>query len=304
MELRHLTYFVAVAETSNFTKAAARCFVAQSALSQQVARLETEVGSPLFSRTSRSVRLTEAGELLLPLARRILADVDNAQSELDALGGLRRGRLRLGLIQSTAKPIDQIAVLGDFHEKFPAIDILVTNEPSSAMVAAVGAGTLDVAIVGFGPDDLPPSLSHRTLHVDPLVAVVSRRHPLAGRATVGVAALVGSRPFIHFIAGSGLRHHVDAAFARAGVSVSHSFELGQGSDVIRLAALDIGVAIVPASAVTEAGSVLQVGEEYRVIRLADKAAVFPVSVVHDAAHLSSAASAFLETLEHHQPGAI
>jgi DNA-binding transcriptional LysR family regulator len=134
--------------------------------------------------------------------------------------------------------------------------------------------------------------------------VVSRRHPLAAQATVGVAALVGSRPFIHFIEGSGLRHHVDAAFARAGVTVGHSFELGQGSDVIRLAALDIGVSIVPASAVTEAGSVLQVGEEYRVIRLADKAAVFPVSVVYDAAHLSPAASAFLETLEHHQPDTI
>ncbi len=97
-------------------------------------------------------------------------------------------------------------MLGDFHDKFPAIDILVTNEPSSAMVAAIGAGTLDVAIVGFGPDDLPPSVSHRTLHVDPLVAVVSRRHPLAGRAVVGVDALIGSRPFIHLVAGSGLRH--------------------------------------------------------------------------------------------------
>jgi DNA-binding transcriptional LysR family regulator len=300
MELRHLTYFVAVAETMNFTRAAARCFVAQSALSQQVARLEIEVGTPLFVRTTRSVRLTEAGEVLLPLARRILAGVDNAQAELDALGGLRRGRLRLGLVQSTADPIDQMAVIGDFHERFPAIDISVTNETSAAAVANVETGQLDAAIVGFGPDHLPASLSQRTLSVDPLVAVVAGRHPLAGRATIAVAALIGSRPFIHFVAGSGVRYQVDAAFARAGVTVSHSFEMGELSDMVRLAALDIGVTIVPAC-VTESVFVLHEGENYRVIRLADKAALHPVSVVYDAAHLSSAASAFLETLEHHQP---
>jgi len=302
MELRHLTYFVTVAETANFTKAAARCFVAQSALSQQVARLETEVGASLFLRNSRSVRLTEAGEVLLPLARRILADVDNAQAELDALRNLRRGRLRLGLLQSAANPLDQIAVIGAFHEKYPDIDIVVTDETSSAMVAAVEAGTLDVAIVGLGPNDLPPSMSQRTLDVDPLVAVVSERHPLARRATVGLAALVGTRPFIHFLAGSGVRHHVDAAFGRAGVTVSHSFEMGQLSDMVRLAALDIGVTIVPSSSVSGAGSDLHVQQGYRVIRLADGAAVHPVSVVYDAAHLSPASSAFLEVLDDHQPG--
>ena len=86
--------------------------------------------------------------------------------------------------------------------------------------------------------------------------------------------------------------------------MSHSFEMGQGSDMIRLAALDIGVTIVPASAVTEDGSVLEVGEECRAIRLADKSAVFPVSVFYDPPHPSPAASAFLETLEHHQPDTI
>jgi DNA-binding transcriptional LysR family regulator len=302
MELRHLTYFVTVAETENFTKAAARCFVAQSALSQQIARLEAEVGAPLFARNSRSVRLTEAGEVLLPLARRILADVDNAQAELEAMHSVRRGRLRLGLLQSTANPVDQIAAIGAFHERYPGIDILVTDETSSAMVEAVGAGTLDVAIVGLGADQLPPSLSQRTLSIDPLVAVVSQRHPLAGRATVDVAALVGTRPFIHFVAGSGVRHHVDAAFTRAGVTVSHSFEMGQLSDMVRLAALDIGVTIVPSSAVNGAGSDVQILEDHRVIRLDDDAAVHPVSVVYDAQHLSPASSAFLEVLEHHQPG--
>src|SRR5580658_3924177 len=106
MELRYLRYFLAVAETRNFTRAAAQCFVAQSALSEQIARLEVEVGTALFARTSRTVRLTAAGEVLVPLARRVLADVELAQAELDALGGLRRGRLRLGLLQAAASGMD------------------------------------------------------------------------------------------------------------------------------------------------------------------------------------------------------
>src|SRR3954447_21126043 len=105
MELRHLRYFVAVAETSNFTRAAELSFVAQSALSQQVAALEKELGNQLFHRTSRAVTLTEAGEVLLPLARRILADVELAKMEMDALAGVQRGKLRLGLIQTAGTEV-------------------------------------------------------------------------------------------------------------------------------------------------------------------------------------------------------
>lgn len=112
MELRHLKYFLAVASASSLTKAAAECYVAQSALSEQIARLEAEVGARLFARNSRSVRLTAAGEVLVPLAQRILADVETAQAELDALGGLRRGRLRLGLIQTSGSAIDLAEVVG------------------------------------------------------------------------------------------------------------------------------------------------------------------------------------------------
>ncbi len=142
MDLRHLKYFLAVAETRNFTQAAASCYVAQSALSQQIARLEKDVGARLFSRTSsRSVRLTAAGELLEPLARRILADVDNAQAALDALSGLRRGRLRLGLLQTRASSVDLVEVMADYHAHHPGIDFHVTNAPSAEMAAAVLAGS-------------------------------------------------------------------------------------------------------------------------------------------------------------------
>jgi len=117
MELRHLRYFTAVAETLSFTQAAAECGIAQSALSQQIARLEKDVGAALFSRSSRQVRLTEAGAVLLPWARRLLADAEQARQELEALGGLRRGRLRGGLIQTVASAVDVAAVLGGYRAR-------------------------------------------------------------------------------------------------------------------------------------------------------------------------------------------
>ena len=109
MELRHLRYFTAVAETLSFTQAAAECGVAQSALSQQIARLEKDVGAELFTRSSRQVRLTEPGAVLLPWARRLLADAEQAQQDIDALAGLRRGRLRLGVIQTVNSAVDLAA---------------------------------------------------------------------------------------------------------------------------------------------------------------------------------------------------
>src|SRR5580765_6285658 len=102
MDVRQLEYFLAVADELNFTRAAARCHVAQSALSYQIARLERQSGVLLFERTSRSVRLAPAAMLLLPRARRIVNEIDSARSELAALSGVISGRLRIGMIGSTA----------------------------------------------------------------------------------------------------------------------------------------------------------------------------------------------------------
>src|SRR6201996_1510171 len=299
MELRYLRYFLAVAETRNFTRAAAQCYVAQSALSEQIARLEAETGAQLFVRTSRTVRLTAAGEVLIPLAQRILADVETAQAELDALAGLRRGRLRLGLIQTSGGPLDLAAVLGDFHRRFAEIEFEVTSEPSTGMVTAVSAGTLDLAIVGLTPDDVPAGRERGVLRRATLVAVGAPRPPLAGRARAGLAELTGGGAFIHFRRGSGIRRYVDAAFVRAGVPAPGGFEVSQVHDMIRLAAQDVGATIVPRSAATWLYPPGPGREDFRVLRLADPAAVHPTSVIYDAARLSPAAAAFLAVLREH-----
>lgn len=301
MELRYLKYFLAVAETGSFTRAAADCFVAQSALSQQVARLEGEVGARLFHRTSRSVRLTAAGELLVPLARRILAEVDDARAELDALTGLRRGRLRLGLIQTAGGATDVAAVLGEYRRRYPGIELHVRTAPSTEMVAAVAEGTLDLAVVGLVADRATPAgLVRQVLARDPLVAVVPGAHPLAGRARIALTELAGAAgeypTLIQGARGTGLRHQVEAAFARAGLAADQSFEIGQIHDMVRLAAAGVGITVVPRSAVRGPGSCESLTTGAAVLALTDEQAVNEVSVVHDAARLSPAGAAFLAVL--------
>ncbi|MFD4549988.1 LysR family transcriptional regulator [Streptomyces sp. NPDC058246] len=293
MDLRHLKYFLAVAETRNFTQAAASCYVAQSALSQQIARLEKDVGTALFSRTSRAVRLTAAGELLEPLARRILADVDNAQAALDDLAGLRRGRLRLGLVQTLAGAIDMVEVMAEYHALHPGIDFHLVNGPSSEMAAAVLSGGLDVAVVGLASPQVPGGLDHLVLGRDPLVVIVPSDHALADREVIDLAELPQSHQLIQFTEGTGLRRQVEAAFARAGVEPGRHFEVGQLHDMIRLAARGVGVTVVPRWAVRGVGlGVLPA--RARVLRLADEAAVHHVSVVYDSKRLAPAAAAFLD----------
>ncbi|MGW3306797.1 LysR family transcriptional regulator [Streptomyces sp. NPDC001073] len=321
MDLRHLKYFLAVAETRNFTQAAASCYVAQSALSQQIARLEKDVGAQLFSRTSRSVRLTAAGELLEPLARRILADADTAQAALDALSGLRRGRLRLGLLQTRASSVDLVEVMADYHARYPGIDFHVTNAPSAEMAAAVLAGELDIAVVGLGPRQVPDGLDHFVLDSDPLVLVVPADHALAdGGDVVDLADLPDTHQLIQFTRGSGLRRQVEAAFARAGVEPGQHFQVGQIQDMVRLAARGIGVTVVPRSSVlggdplperspvsgpdTPPGAAPGYALPYgaRALRIADEAATHTVCVVHDSKRLAPAAAAFLDVVERHAAG--
>jgi DNA-binding transcriptional LysR family regulator len=325
MELRHLRYFAAVAETRSFTQAAAECGVAQSALSQQIARLEADVGAPLFSRSPRQVRLTEAGAVLLPWARRLLSEVEQAQQDLDALAGLRRGSLRLGLIQTVSSAIDLPAILGDYRARHPGIELSVRYRTSEDLLASVLDAELDLALVGLGPERVPPGLDHHLLVAEPLVAVVSAAHRLADRRRIDLAELAGDE-FIWFSRGTGLRHAVEAACARAALTPPRNLEIGLVDEMIRLAAHGIGVTLVPASTVpSPAGAETappasttrptpqtqhvpnasptspalhtpHTPHTPHILELTDPAAVHRVGVVHRADHLSAAATAFLNSI--------
>jgi len=294
MDLRQLEYFVAVAEELHFTKAAARCHVVQSALSYQIGRLEREHGLPLFERTSRSVRLAPAGDVLLPRARQLLADLDLARSELAALAGVVTGRLRLGMVGSASQAAPMVELtLADFHRRHPAVEITIEDTGSRFMADQVRAGVLDAAFVGLFADQVPADLVHRVLAVEPLVAIVGVDDPLAGRGSADLAELadlVGGRPFVEMRRESGLRQQVDAAFDRAGVVRTAAFELGTSDAVVRFVGLGFGAALVPLSATSGRSGVAS-------LRLTDALAQHPVSLVHRQPEPSApSARAFLALL--------
>lgn len=252
MELRHLEHFVAVAEEQNFTRAAQRLHLVQSALSVSIRSLERELGAPLFVRTTREVRLTDAGRLLLPEARRTLDAAARAQaSVLDARAGLR-GTLRLGMMQ-LVHLFDVATLIAAFHRDRPLVDIEPKAAPggTAALIADVRQGALDAAFVALsGPDQ--PGLTATTLASEPVMLACPPDHPLAGRAAVSPSDLVGE-PLVDFTPGWGTRTAADQLFARAGIERSIGIEVSDTSIHSALVRAGLGLGILPASMIADVG---------------------------------------------------
>lgn len=295
MEIRHLRYFLAVADLRNFTRAAEASFVAQSALSQQISRLEHEVGAPLFVRGNRRIELTPAGALLLPHARRLVSAEANARAELRSYLGLEKGRLLLGLIQTTSSTVDTLGPLARFHDLHPGVEVHVSNATSTEMIEAVRDGQLDLAVVGLGKAELPDDLEHRQLAVDPLVGVLSAASAAGRPGPVSVIDLLSHGRLIHFAPGTGIRRHVDEALYRAGIDAVSSFEVTQVSDMVRFAAVGLGVTIVP-RALAESTDCHLEGLSFTIVGLDDPDALHPVSLVYDSARISAAGKEFVTLL--------
>ncbi|NBM15433.1 LysR family transcriptional regulator [Streptomyces sp. GC420] len=253
MELRQLEYFVAVAEEAGFTRAAARLHVAQPGVSAQVRQLERELGQPLFDRSARTVRLTEAGEAVLPYARAALAAVAGARHAVDELTGLTRGHVTLGMIATRAS-LGVPELLAGFHRAHPEVEITLTESDSAALLEALRAGRMDAAVVGLatGP---PPGIAAQVLTEQPLMAAVSPGHPFAARRSLRLAALA-DEPLISLPHGTGLRTAFDAACATAGIRPRIAFEAGDPHVLVQLAAQGLGVAILPSSLAEARRSVL------------------------------------------------
>lgn len=217
-----MRYVVAIAEEKNFTRAAERCFVVQSSLSHQIKALEHELGVMLFARSSRRVELTAAGQAFLVQARASLAAAERAVSEAAAADGQIRGTLTVGVIP-TVTAIDVPAVLGQFHRCHPEVRIRLRGGGSDEFMTAIGAGDMDVAILGL-PDSTPPiRVSTRILAKQSLVAVVSAEHRLAGRRRLRLEEL-SNEVFVDFPEGTPGRVPSDHAFQAAGVHREVAFE--------------------------------------------------------------------------------
>jgi DNA-binding transcriptional LysR family regulator len=244
MELRHLSYFVAVAEEGQVTRAAARLSVAQPAVSAQLRRLERELGEPLFHRDQRGVRLTTAGEALMPHARAALAAAERGRDAIAALRGLVQGSLRVGVV----RPVDArfAAALGAFHRAHPAIRIAVVERHNEPLLEALAGGEVDVALIGT-PRRPPPPIRTKVIASEPLALGVRRDHPLAARKTVALSALRDER-MITLTRDSGLRTVLENACREAGFSPRIAVEAGELGGLAELAAEGLGVAVAPRSA--------------------------------------------------------
>ncbi|MFI9052301.1 LysR family transcriptional regulator [Streptomyces sp. NPDC053427] len=248
MELRQLQYFVAVVEEAHFTRAAARLHLAQPGVSAQIRQLERELGQPLLDRSGGSVTPTEVGAAVLPYARAALAAVEGVRATVDEFTGLLRGRVAVGMVSGAASDRFEVAaLLADFHDAHPDVEMALTEDNSERMLAALRDGALDLALIGLA-DEPPPGISARIVLDVPLVAAVAPGDPLlahAGRTGIAPAAL-RDRPLISLPRGTGLRGVLERTCAAAGFRPRIAFEAASPHLLAQLAARGLGVAVVPA----------------------------------------------------------
>ncbi|MEN3584264.1 LysR substrate-binding domain-containing protein [Streptomyces sp. ZYX-F-203] len=245
MQFQQLRYFVAVAETRHFTRAAEAVHVAQPSLSQQVRALERDLGADLFQRARGNITLTDAGEALLPLARRILADADTARHEVRELVELRGGRVRLGATPSVCTGLLP-EVLRAFHDRYPGVRLSVEEGGSHDLVRELARGALDLAVVVLPLPSPAPALTTLELLREDLVVVSARDLPApgGGRRSVRVADLEGER-LVMFRHGYDLRELTVAACRSEGFEPEFAVEGGEMDAVLGFVGAGLGVAVVP-----------------------------------------------------------
>lgn len=244
MQLQQLGYFVAVAETRHFTHAAELMRVAQPSLSKQIRALERELGSPLFSRARGNITLTPAGEALLPLAKRILADVDTARLEVQELAGLRSGRVRLGATPSLCGGL-VADVLARFHATYPGVALQVEEGGSRDLVRDLTRGELDIALVILPLHQGETALDAMPILRENLVVASASDGPAPTAGTHMLISGLREHSLVMFRSGYDLRDATLAACRQAGFEPDFSVEGGEMDAVLRFVEAGLGVAVVP-----------------------------------------------------------
>ncbi|MGA8136126.1 MULTISPECIES: LysR family transcriptional regulator [Pseudomonas] len=248
MELRHLRYFIAVAEELHFGRAAEVLGISQPPLSQQIQALEQELGARLFDRTNRRVELSEAGRLFLQEARLVLAQVDKAAdvARRAQLGEL--GELKIGFTSSAPFNSTIPQAIFAFRQAFPAVHLNLREMSSKTVADGLMDESIEVGLMR--PLALPEALSVVELMHEPLVAVLSAKHPLAGGSEDGMyLSELALEPFVFFPRsyGSGLYAQLLTLARQAGFSPHFAQEAGEAMTIIGLVAAGLGVSVLPAS---------------------------------------------------------
>ena len=254
MELRQLRSVEAVARHRHFTRAAEELHLAQSALSHQIRRLEEELGTPLFERTSRRVAPTEAGRLIAARARRILAEVDDARAEVDELRDVLRGRLSIGALLP-AGDVDVPGLVARFSAAHPGVEVSLREGIAADMLRLLAADELDAAFCLLA-GDVPDGLAAEPLSHDEVVAAFAPgRAPAA--TDVDVAELARHR-IVATRRGSAITTVLERRFAAAGVPLRLALESGDPFLLRSLAARGFAAAILPRSLIALEGPDVEV----------------------------------------------
>ena len=290
MNLEQLRGFTEIAATANFTRAAEHLHIAQPTLSRQISTLETELGVELLHRARGHIALTAAGERLLPLARRMLADADTARTEMAELAQLRRGRIRLGATPTLCTSL-VAEVLAEFRAAYPGIDIEILESGSRTLNAALLEGALDLALVVTSESsgaaqavlELEPILTERLV----VVSAAAAADPFT-RTPVRLDELARV-PLIAFPENYELRVAADAAFGAYGLTPQIVVQGAEMDAALSFAERGIGVAIVPAM-------VAALRPALRAAPLADPALERTVSIARRSDMAPAHANAALQTL--------
>lgn len=244
MQLQQLAYFLAVAETRHFTRAAQVSRVAQPSLSKQIRSLEQELGAPLFSRARGNITLTPAGEVLLPLAQRIITDTETARRSVAELAGMRKGRVRLGATPSLCAGLLAEA-LSEFHRRFPGIELNVEESGSRDLIGALGRGELDLAVIILPLHSSDPAFVTTPILRESLVVASARSEPSPCAAVSMRVTDLRHQPLVMFRRGYDLRESTLAACREAGFEPRLSIEGGEMDAVLRFVEAGLGLAVVP-----------------------------------------------------------
>lgn len=245
MELRHLRYFVAVAEELHFGRAAARLRIAQPPLSRQIHALEGEIGTELFDRSRRRVELTRAGKVLLEEVRRTFAQIDRAIDLARRAGRGESGALSIGFVSAvthTSLPV----ILRAFRRGFGHVELYLREMSPADQVLALREGRIQVGFLRAPIDE--PTLAVETILRERLVAALPSSHPLAGRKRLSLSALA-REPFVLFPRhlGPGFYDQIISLCRQAGFSPRVIQEAPQMVTIASLVAVGLGVSVMPAS---------------------------------------------------------
>ncbi len=248
MELRHLRYFVAVAEELHFTRAAERLHIGQPPLSQSIQVLEADVGARLLERTRRSVRLTAAGALFLADAHKILALAEQACDTARRAERGEAGELRIGFTYSTPLTPLFAEVINRYRQEYPLVTLTLHEMATLRQLDALGQRTLDLGFIRPPEVTVPAGIELTTLREDPLMVVLPAWHALAAKSEIAIRELA-ELPFVMYPpgGGTGIYPQIFRLCRDAGFVPKIGQTAGEASTIIGLVAAGSGVTVLPSS---------------------------------------------------------